>query len=234
MSRALYNDMHLTDDMLARVEEYLQEVDFHFPGASYKDFEINRLARYLGYMFQKEDLESFGVGLRCTKEGMRHKRTFIRMSRDQLLGKENAKRLPVNPPVLAAETLTLHRFYEPILEAQGSLPHGVDTYAKDTGLPGADMDLSMLEQQLADIVAFYNGDPVTNNQEILDLKIFWGSLLAGRYARLVYFRAAGRLNAEQELRLDRFETQTNSITSILESLELPTLETLKSKPVING
>lgn len=223
MSRALYQDMYLTADQVARVRDYLRAVDFHLPGATPDDFFINPRARYLGYMFQGEDLESFGVGLQCTVPGREHERTFIRMSRSQLLGLADATPLTVNPPVLAAEALTLNRFYE---KEPQPLRHGPDTYAKDKGLPGADMDLDMLQQQLRDIVAFHNGEPVPGNQEILDLKIFWGCLLAGRYPRLQQLRA--KLSAEQAARLDAFEAEASALEGVLQALELPTLETLKT------
>lgn len=103
--------------------------------------------------------------------GLEHQRTFIRMSRGQLMGHEDAPVLPVNEPVLAAETMTLHRLYE-----QEAIPlrHGEETYTSDDGAPGADMDLAMLEHQLRDIIAFHNGEPVPGNQEILDLRVYWG------------------------------------------------------------
>ena len=222
MSRALYQDMYLTADQVARVRDYLRAVDFHLPGATSEDFVVNPRTRYLGYMFQGEDLESFGVGLQCTVPGREHERTFIRMSRCQLLGLDDAALLPINSPVLAAEALTLNRFYEK--EAK-PLRHGPETYAQDAGLPGADMDLKMLQQQLRDIVAFHNGEPVPGDQEILDLKIFWGSLLAGRYPRLVQLRE--RLSTEQAARLESFEAEVVALEGVLQALGLPTLETLK-------
>lgn len=222
MSRALYQDIFLSPEQQQRVRDYLHEVDFHLPGATPDDFEINPRARYLGYMFQAEDLESFGVGLQCTRAGMEDQRTFIRVSRGQLLGEDDAPRLPVNDPVLAREAMTLDRFYR----AEGPpRPTGVNAYAHDAGLPGADMDLSMLEEQLRDIVAFHNGEPVPGNQEILDLRIYWGTLLAGRYPRLKALRA--KLSESQAARLDRLEADITALTGILEALGLPTLEDLK-------
>lgn len=231
MSRALYQDIYLTEEQLERVRQYITSVDFHLPGATSADFTINSRARYLGYMFQAEHLEAFGVGLRCTAAGMEHHHTFIRMSRGQLLGEPNAPILPVNPPVLAAESMTLNRFYE----AEGAnIKHGVDTYSHDAGLPGADMDLAMMRAQLDDIVAFYNGAPVPGNQEILDLKIFWGSLLAGRYPRLKHFEQKGQLSTAQSERLGRLEGQIGAMDDILRALELPTLESLTTKPKVDG
>lgn len=180
-------------------------------------------------MFQAEDLESFGVGLQCTAPSMENQRTFIRMSRGQLLGEEHARQLPVNAPVLAAESMTLHRFYE---QEDTPLRHGMDTYAADDGLPGAGMDLAMLETQLRDFVAFDQGAPVPGDQEILDLKIFWGTLLAGRYSHLVALR--NRLSGAQEERLSKFETEANALVDILHAHDLPTLETLRTTPVVDG
>lgn len=222
MSRALYQDIFLSPEQQQRVRDYLREVDFHLPGAGPEDFEVNPRARYLGYMFQAEDLESFGVGLRCTRPGMEDQRTFIRVSRGQLLGEDDAPRLPVNDPVLAREAMTLDRFYR---AEDPPRPTGVNAYAHDAGLPGADMDLSMLEEQLRDIVAFHNGEPVPGNQEILDLRIYWGTLLAGRYPRLQALRA--KLSEEQAARLDRLEADITALAGILEALGLATLEDLK-------
>ena len=225
----LYSDIHLDEQQVQIVADYIREVDFHLPGASPSDFEINPRARYLGFMFQEEDLEAYGVGLQCTAPGMTHLRTFIRMSRQQLLGDANAQPLPVNDPVLAAESMTLHRFYR---QEGLNLRHGVDTYAADEGLAGADMDLAMLEAQLGDIIAFHNGAPMPGNQEILDLKIFWGSLLAGRYSRLKALRE--RLSSAQEERLARFESDANACEDILLGLGLPTFASLETTPVQDG
>lgn len=231
MSRALYEDIYLDDAQVERVRAYIRAIDFHLPGATPDDFRINRRARYLGYMFQEEDLESFGVGLACTRPGMENQNTFIRMSRGQLLGEDDAPILPVNEPVLGAEAMTLNRLYD---TPGGPSRHGIDTYSADAGLPGADMDLAMIETQLADIIAFHNGQPVPGGQEILDLKVFWGTLLAGRLPRLRHFAAAGRLSPEQSTRLDRLETSINSVREILTALDLPTLETLETTPVVDG
>ncbi|MGV0331593.1 hypothetical protein [Corynebacterium macginleyi] len=99
MSRALYEDLYLGAEQVQRVYDYIRQVDFHLPGATSADFSMNMHARYLGYMFQEEDLESYGVGLHCTALGIEHLRTFIRMSRGQLRGADNAPVLPVNQPV---------------------------------------------------------------------------------------------------------------------------------------
>ncbi|GAB3939825.1 hypothetical protein [Corynebacterium tapiri] len=219
MSKPLYQDIVLDDAAVARVREYIASSGFEFNG--YREFEINRRARYLGWIVQAEDLEAFGVGLRAGGEG-----TFIRMSREQLLGEPSAKVLPLNNPVKARDTLTLSRFYPATIKT------GVDTYAGDEGLPGADMDLDLLEAQLHDIADFHRGEPTYGNQEILDLKIYWGTLLAGRYPRLKAL--ASRMSEKQLTRLEHFETEVRESEPILKELGLPTLETLKTIPTRNG
>lgn len=223
MSRALYEDIYLDETQIQRVRDYLGHTGFELPGASLDDLEINPRARYLGYMFQQEDLESYGVGLSCTKPGMTHLNTFIRMSRGQLLGHDDARVLPVNQPVIARDALTLNRYYE---REDENLRHGVDTYSGDDGAPGADMDMDMLEGQLADIMAFHHGEPVPGNQETLDLKVFWGTLLAGRYARLSHLQSKGVLSTQQSARFEKLTSSINSVAEILRALGLPTLQDL--------
>ena len=58
MSRSLYEDLYLTAEQVQRVRDYIRRINFHLPGATSADFEVNPHARYLGYMFQLEDLES--------------------------------------------------------------------------------------------------------------------------------------------------------------------------------
>ena len=87
----------------------------------------------------------------------------------------------------------------------------------------------MVEQQLRDIVAFHNGEPVPGNQEILDLRVYWGTRLAGRYPRLKHLEKSGRLSAPQADRLRAVEAEINSVEGILHSLGLATLEDL-TKP----
>lgn len=229
--RSLYKDMELNDAQVRIVRDYLREVDFHLPGATPEDFEINRTARYLGYMFQKEDLESFGVGLKSTHPDHIGHNTFIRMSRDQLLGVDNPKILPVNRPAMAAGMMTMQRFWE---APTGPATHGVDAYAGEEGIPGGGTDLSMLEATLGDILNFDDGRPVHLNQEILDLKVNWGTLLAGRYPRLKHFEAKGRLSASQQERLTRLEEEITRQAPVLEKHGLPTLKTLETEPVVNG
>lgn len=229
--RSLYEDMVLSDEQIKIVTDYVRSIDFHLPGATVDDFEVGREARYLGYMFQEEDLESFGVPLRCTKPGMEGHHTFIRMSRDQLLGRADPLILPVNKPVLASDTLLMSRFRD---KPSSQLNTGIDSYAQEEGIPGGDLDLTMLEKQLEDILDFHNGEPVAWNQEILDLRVNWGTLMAGRYPRLKHFQAKGRLSPSQEQRLQKLEINIESVADILEALGLATLDRLQTKPVING
>lgn len=80
--------------------------------------------------------------------------------------------------------------------------------------------LGMLEQQLHGIIAFHNGEPVPGNPEILDLRIYWGTLLAGRCPRLQYLQRTGRLSSLQADGLYIVEAQINAVEDILLDLEL--------------
>lgn len=226
---ALYEDILLNFEQKQRVLDYVRQVDFHAPGATSSDFSVAPHARYLGYLFQAEDLEAFGVGLRCTKPGMENYRTFIRMSRGQILGEDGAPQLPVNEPVTGAATMTMQRMWS---DPSQPPSHGVSTFRSETGLAGADEDMDLIETQLRDILDFHAGRPVALNQEILDLKVNWGTLLAGRYARLKLLR--DRMSSPQQERLRALEEDILHHQPILEALELPTLETLKTKPIIDG
>lgn len=157
--------------------------------------------------------------------------TFIRMSREQLLGAKDPLILPVNKPVLASDAFLMSRFRE----APGSqLRTGVEGYSAEEGIPGGDLDLTMLETQLEDILDYHNNLPVHWNQEILDLRVKWGSLLAGRYPRLKHFQTKGELSQQQNARLEKLERDINSVEGILEAMELATLDTLKTRPVVDG
>ena len=232
----LYEDIDLSPAQVRAVRDYVHEVDFHLPGASSEDFQIGSRARYLGYDFQEEDLEAYGVGLQCIRPGMQHLRTFIRMHRDQLLAADKPigtepRRLPVNDPVLAHEAMLMHRFRD---HSAGPLPTGPDVYEKDPGLVGGDLDLDMLEKTLEDIRDFHSGRPVFAHQEVLDLRVNWGTLLAGRYQRLKHFQYRGALSEEQEQRLVRLEQAVTDAAPILEEHALATLESLRTPVVVDG
>lgn len=234
MVNSLYDDIQLDDSGISRVRDWLREVDFHLPGGTPEDFEINPHARYIGYMFQREDLEAFAVGLRPTLEKHAGMNTFIRMSRGQLLGEENAPKLAVNEPVLARSAMTMRRYWESPL---GPASTGVDAFtqvAEPGELPGGNQDLEMLDTTLNDAIDFHEGRPVYDDLEILDLRIYWGTLMAGRYPRLKHFQKAGKLSVDQDLRLTRLEDRIREHSTALESLGLATLDRLNTKPVIDG
>ena len=48
MSRSLYEDLYLTAEQVQRVRDYIRRINFHLPGATSADFEVNPHARYLG------------------------------------------------------------------------------------------------------------------------------------------------------------------------------------------
>ncbi|WP_075691635.1 hypothetical protein [Corynebacterium sphenisci] len=221
----LYQDITLTEEQKRIVADYLVEVDFHLPGATARDFEIADVARYVGWNFQSEDLESYAIGLRCTAPGLEDHRTFIRMSRGQLLGAADAPRLPVNEPVLANETLRMQRWRD---TPTGPSRTGVDSYATDDGsVPGIDMDLTQLHDVLADISDFARSGRGKADEGQFDLALDFGSLLAGRYPRVKHYQAAGRLRPDQEERLRAFEDAAEAMAGTLEALDLPTLGRLR-------
>lgn len=223
----LHQDMTLTAEQKQVVADYVIRVDFHLPGATSRDFEIADEARYVGWAIKPEDLESFVVGLRCTKSGMENHRTFIRMSRGQLMGEEDARVLPVNEPVTGFDALTMQRWRD---TSAGPSRTGVDSYAHDPGVPGADIDLSMLEDTLADVHDFHLTGTTVGGLEILDLQVYWGVLLAGRYPRLQHYAAQGRLTEEQVTRLARLDDNARSMSDILSSLGLTTIDQVQTSP----
>ncbi|MHA2789434.1 hypothetical protein ACXZ66_09845 [Corynebacterium sp. S7] len=234
MANPLYDDIQLDQAGISRVRDWLREVDFHLPGGTPDDFTINPKARYIGYMFQQESLEAYAIGLRPTLERHARMNTFIRMSRGQLLGDEHPLKLPVNEPVLAREAMTMRRYWESPL---GPASTGIDAFsqvAEPGELPGGNQDLDMLEKTLDDAIDFHEGRPVYDNLEILDLRVYWGTLMAGRYPRLKHFQQAGKLSVDQEQRLTALEGKVREYASDLDSMGLATLERLNTKPVIDG
>ncbi|MDO5727146.1 MAG: hypothetical protein Q4Q03_04420 [Bowdeniella nasicola] len=220
----LYKDMLLNEAQQQLVLDYVREVDFHLPGASSTDFEVVPLAKYVGWNFKSEDLESFAVGLRCTKPGFERHHTFIRMSRGQLLAQADAPRLPVNDPVLANDTLRMQRWRE---TPTGPKRTGIDSYATTDGtIAGVEMDLQQLEDTLSDIEAFAAAGKGVGNEGQFDLAVDWGTLLAGRYPRLGYYAKREQLSAEQAARLQRFEQRAKQAEPLLRELQLPTLTCL--------
>lgn len=221
----LYHNMDLDDHQCHIVSKYLHEVGFCFSGTQPSDFQPIPFARYIGWNFQAEDLEAFAIPLRCTKPGYEKYHTFIRMSRGQLLGTDDAPRLPVNKPVLANEALRMQRWRD---TPTGPSRTGLDSYTEpESAIPGVDIDFRLLEDELQDICDFYHHKLKDELRCQFDLSVEWGTLLSGRYARLVYFRKEGRLNPTQLARLEKFEDLVRKSEDILRALKLPTLETLR-------
>ena len=215
----LHEDMDLSDAQIQIVLDYVAEVDFHMPGATSNDFLVVRWARYAGFQFLKEDLESYAVGLRCTAPGLEDHHTFIRMSWGQLMGDPEAPRLPVNDPVLASDMLMLTRYRD---GRTGPSKTGVDSYATPTGegVPGVDFDLTLLEGALDDVLAH---DATGKGREIdswWDPAVNWGVAMAGRYPRLKYFESKSRLNEAELARLRAFEQRAANAEQVFKELGL--------------
>lgn len=217
----LYNDMMLNEQQQQIVLDYVKEVNFHLPGATSADFQVLPMAKYVGWNFMSEDLESFAIGLKCTKPGMEDHHTFIRMSRGQLLALAEAPRLPVNDPVLANEALRMQRWRD---KPTGPSRTGVDSYATNDGsIPGVDMDLQQLEDTLSDIAAWAAAGHGPTEEGQFDFAVDFGTLLAGRYPRLKYYAERNELTDEQLQRLHRFEERAGQMEETLRQLQLPTL-----------
>ncbi len=213
----LHDDFKLSDEQVQIVLDYVKEVDFHLPGATSDDFVVVRWARYVGFQFLSEDLEAYAIGLRCTRPGMEDQNTFIRMSWGQLMGHEDAPRLPVNEPVLACDTLVLNKYRD---TRTGPSRTGVDSYATDEGEPGVDFDLKLLYAALDDVIAHHaTGDGLEYNTW-WNPALMWGTAMAGRYPRLKYFQSKGRLTDAQEKLLKEFEECAEESKQILDDLAL--------------
>ncbi len=215
----LHEDMELSDEQIQIVLDYVVEVDFHLPGATSAEFLVVRWARYTGFQFLTEPLEAYAVGLRCTHPGLVGHHTFIRMSWSQLMGDPQAPRLPVNEPVLASDMLLLNRYRD---TRTGPASTGVDSYAARTagGVPGFDFDLTLLEGALDDVLAH---EATGKGREInawWDPAINWGIAMAGRYPRLKYFEAKGRLNDTEVGALRTFERRAAQAESVFRELGL--------------
>lgn len=222
----LYQDMMLTDEQKGRVLRWVEETGFAIPGATPGDFSVRTRARYLGFLFTHEDLETFAVGLRCTKAGMTDARTSIRMSRGQLLGEPDSPVFAPHPPVTAAEAMTMNRW-----RARGYRSTG------GAGVPGIDLDLAMLEDYLSEILAFgaeHGTD--TSAHGWYELSVQWGVLLAGRLPRIEHFAGQGSLTGDQTERLDALRLRAAENQEVLRGLELPGVPALthsedKSAPI---
>lgn len=211
----LYEDMELDSIAVGRVADYLADTGFHLPGATPADFTIHPRAVYLGFFFLSEDLESYGVPLTCTAGPRTGARTFIRMSRGQLLGERGAKILPVNDPVEGSDILPTKEYRA---TAHDETPTGVDSYADEGEVPGFDMDMRMLELTLERVAAHATSGKGRDVETFWELSVNWGVLMAGRYPRLVYLRS--KLSPSQERRLTLFEREAARLAPELHALGL--------------
>ena len=219
----LHEDITLSNERVNRVLEYLKEVDFHLPDATSSDFAVNTHARYAGWDYESEDLESCIIGLQCTVPGREDERTFIRMSFGQLMGDENVPTLPVNEPLLATSVLRSKRWWK------GSRPDrtGIDGFQADPGSPGFDVGIAMIEGVLDDIEKFAAEGNTKDSTGHFDLSVRLGTLLAGRYLRLSYYEDNDRLAPEEKATLSATRQRLEGLQGLLEKLELPSLASLE-------
>lgn len=215
----LHEDIELSDKQVQIVLDYLQEVNFHLPGAAAHEFIVVRWARYTGFQFMQEPLEAYAIGLRCTHPGMEDQHTFIRMSWGQLMGDPEAVRLPVNEPVLASDMMTLARYRD---TRTGPSRTGIDAYgaASDNSVPGADFDLKLLNGALDDVLEQHLSGKGREVNSWWDPALNWGVALAGRYPRLKYFESKGRLDKETLAGLRSFEARAAQAETALQELGL--------------
>ncbi|MDP5291870.1 hypothetical protein Q9290_06140 [Oceanimonas sp. CHS3-5] len=212
----LHEDIELSDEQVRIVQDYLQEVNFHLPGAAPHEFLVVRWARYTGFQFMQEDLEAYAIGLRCTHPGMEDQHTFIRMSWGQLMGDPEAVRLPVNEPVLASDMMTLARYRD---TRTGPSKTGVNAYG-DAPVPGTDFDLKLLNGALDDVIAQHQTGKGREINSWWNPALNWGVALAGRYPRLKYFEFKGRLDEKTLTALHAFEARAASAEAALQALGL--------------
>ncbi|NWN82577.1 MAG: hypothetical protein HLX48_06260 [Halomonas sp.] len=219
----LHEDLELSDAQVQIVLDYLQEVNFHLPGAVAHEFLVVRWARYSGFQFMQEPLEAYAVGLRCTHPGMEDQHTFIRMSRGQLMGDPEAIRLPVNEPVLASDMMTLARYRD---TRTGPSRTGVDAYGAGSDgsvtepVPGADFDLKLLDGALDDVLEQHLTGKGREINSWWNPALHWGVALAGRYPRLKYFESKGRLDEKTLAALRSFEARAARAETALQELGL--------------
>lgn len=220
----LHEDLELSDEQVQIVLDYLQEVNFHLPGAAAHEFLVIRWARYTGFQFIQEPLEAYAIGLRCTHPGMEDQHTFIRMSWGQLMGDPEAIRLPVNEPVLASDMMTLARYRD---TRTGPSRTGVNAYgaASDgpvvsNSVPGVDFDLKLLNGALDDVLEQHSAGKGREINSWWNPALNWGVALAGRYPRLKYFESQGRLDEESLAALHSFEARATQAETALQELGL--------------
>ena len=215
----LHEDIELSDEQVQIVLDYLQEVNFHLPGAAAHEFLVIRWARYTGFQFLQEPLEAYAIGLRCTHPGMEDQHTFIRMSWGQLMADPKAIRLPVNEPVLASDMMTLARYRD---TRTGPSRTGIDTYgaASDDSVPGVDFDLKLLDGALDDVLQHHLTGKGREINTWWNPALNWGVALAGRYPRLKYFESKGRLDEKALAALHSFEARAAQAEAVLNELGL--------------
>ena len=215
----LHEDLELSDEQVQIVLDYLQEVNFHLPGAASHEFLVIRWARYTGFQFMQEPLEAYAIGLRCTHPGMEDQHTFIRMSWGQLMGDPEAVRLPVNEPVLASDMMTLARYRD---THTGPSRTGVDAYgaASEDSVPGTDFDLKLLDGALEDVLEHHRTGKGREINAWWNPALNWGVALAGRYPRLKYFESKGRLDEKTLAALHAFEARAARAEPVLQELGL--------------
>lgn len=215
----LHEDLELSDEQVQIVLNYLQEVNFHLPGAAAHEFLVVRWARYTGFQFLQESLEAYAIGLRCTHPGMEDQHTFIRMSWGQLMGDPEAIRLPVNKPVLASDMMTLARYRD---TRTGPSRTGVDAYsaATDDSVPGVDFDLKLLDGALDDVLEQHRTGKGREINSWWNPALNWGVAMAGRYPRLKYFKSKGRLDEKALAALQAFEARAAQAETVLQELGL--------------
>lgn len=215
----LHEDMELTDEQIQIVHDYLKEVNFHLPGATAEEFLVVRWARYTGFQFIQEPLEAYAVGLRCTHPGMEDQHTFIRMSWAQLMGEPDAERLPVNEPVLASDMMTLARYRD---TRTGPSRTGIDSYTgtRESDVPGVDFDLKLLNGALEEVLSHHSTGKGREMNSWWTPALNWGTAMAGRYPRLKYFEAKGRLDQTHLVELHDFEERAARAEPVLRELGL--------------
>lgn len=215
----LHEDIELSNEQVQIVLDYLQEVNFHLPGAASHEFLVIRWARYTGFQFMQEPLEAYAIGLRCTHPGMEGQHTFIRMSWGQLMGDPEAVRLPVNEPVLASDMMTLARYRD---TRTGPSRTGVDAYstASEDSVPGVDFDLKLLNGALDDVLEQHLAGKGREINSWWNPALNWGVALAGRYPRLKYFESKGRLDEKALAALHAFEARAAHAETALQELGL--------------
>ena len=215
----LHEDLELSDAQVQIVLNYLQEVNFHLPGAAAHEFLVVRWARYSGFQFLQEHLEAYAIGLRCTHPGMEDQHTFIRMSWGQLMGDPEAIHLPVNQPVLASDMMTLARYRD---TRTGPSRTGVNAYtaASDNSVPGVDFDLKLLDGALNDVLEQQRTGKGREINSWWNPALNWGVAMAGRYPRLKYFESKGRLDKKILAALHAFEARAAQAETVLQELGL--------------